>query len=54
MPFSAFVEIYCREQQSRLKESTWQIKENIIQHKILMYFKDSKINEIITKDVRAW
>lgn len=30
MPFSAFVEIYCREQQPRLKESTWQTKENII------------------------
>lgn len=29
MPFSAFVEIYCREQQPRLKESTWQTKENI-------------------------
>ena len=54
MPFSAFVEIYCREQQPRLKESTWQTKENIIQQKILPYFKDRKINEITTKDVRAW
>ena len=54
MPFSAFVEIYCREQQPRLKESTWQTKENIIQQKILPYFKDHKINEITTKDVRAW
>ena len=35
MPFSAFVEIYCREQKPRLKESTWQTKENIIQQKIL-------------------
>ena len=54
MPFSAFVEIYCREQQPRLKESTWQTKENIIQQKILPYFKERKINEITTKDVRAW
>ena len=54
MPFSAFVEIYCREQQPRLKESTWQTKENIIQQKILPYFGDRKINEITTKDVRAW
>ena len=30
MPFSAFVEIYCREQKPRLQESTWQTKENII------------------------
>lgn len=54
MPFSAFVEIYYKEQKPRLKESTWQTKENIIQQKILPYFKDRKINEITTKDVRAW
>lgn len=54
MPFSAFVEIYCREQKPRLKESTWQTKENIIQQKILPYFGNYKINEITTKDVRAW
>lgn len=46
MPFSAFVEIYCREQKPRLKESTWQTKENIIQQKILPYFENYKINEI--------
>lgn len=54
MPFSAFVEIYCQEQMPRLKESTWQTKENIIQQKILPYFENYKINEIATKDVRAW
>ena len=45
---------YCREQKPRLKESTWQTKENIIQQKILPYFENYKINEITTKDVRAW
>ena len=54
MPFSAFVEIYCQEQKPRLKESTWQTKENIIQQRILPYFENYKINEITTKDVRAW
>lgn len=54
MPFSAFLEIYCQEQKPRLKESTWQTKENIIQQKILLYFGNYKINEITTKDVRAW
>ena len=49
-----FVEIYCQEQKPRLKESTWQTKENIIQQKILPYFENYKINEITTKDVRAW
>ena len=52
--FLYHIKIYCREQQPRLKESTWQTKENIIQQKILPYFKDRKINEITTKDVRAW
>lgn len=32
--------IYCREQKPRLKESTWQTKENIIQQKILPYFEN--------------
>ena len=54
MPFSAFVEICRQEQKPRLKESTWQTKENIIQQKILPYFENYKINEITTKDVRAW
>ena len=54
MTFAAFVEIYCKEQKPRLKESTRQTKENIIQQKILPYFGSRKINEITTKDVRAW
>lgn len=54
MTFSAFVEIYYKDMKARLKESTWQTKENIIEQKILPYFGTRKINEITTKDVRAW
>lgn len=54
MTFSAFVEIYCREQKPRLKASTWITKENIINQKILPFFGSRKINEITAKDVRAW
>ena len=54
MPFSDFVEIYCKEQQPRLKESTWQTKEHIIRTKIMPYFGKRKISEITTKDVIAW
>jgi integrase len=54
MSFEAFVEIYTADLKARLKESTWQTKENIIKNKILPYFGNRKINEITTKDVIAW
>lgn len=54
MPFKTFTELYEKDVRPKLKENTWQTKENIIQQKILPYFKDRKINEITTKDVRAW
>ena len=53
MSFEAFVEIYTTDLKARLKESTWQTKENIIQTKIVPYFGKRKINEITTKDVIA-
>ena len=52
--FEAFIEIYTADLKVRLKESTWQTKENIIKTKILPYFGKRKINEITTKDVIAW
>ncbi len=54
MSFEAFVEIYTNDLKARLKESTWQTKNNIIQNKIIPYFGNRKINEIVTKDVIAW
>ena len=54
MSFEAFVEIYTTDLKTRLKESTWQTKEHIIQTKIVPYFGKRKINEITTKDVIAW
>ena len=53
MNFEAFIEIYTADLKVRLKESTWQTKENIIKTKILPYFGKRKINEITTKDVIA-
>ncbi len=38
MNFEAFIEIYTADLKVRLKESTWQTKENIIKTKILPYF----------------
>ena len=54
MSFEAFCEIYTNDLKARLKESTWQTKENIIKTKLLPYFGKRKINEITTKDVIAW
>ena len=54
MSFEAFCEIYTKDLKARLKESTWQTKENIIQKKLLPYFGKRKICEITTKDVIAW
>ena len=54
MNFEAFIEIYTADLKVRLKESTWQTKENIIKTKILPYFGKRKINEITTKDVISW
>ena len=54
MSFEAFCEIYTNNLKARLKESTWQTKENIIKTKLLPYFGKRKINEITTKDVIAW
>ena len=38
MSFEAFCEIYTNNLKARLKESTWQTKENIIKTKLLPYF----------------
>ena len=54
MSFEAFVELYTKDVKPRLKENTWQTKENIIQKKILPYVGKRKISEITTKDVIAW
>jgi hypothetical protein len=49
MSFGKFVDIYCKDMQSRLKQNTWLTKQAIIEKKILPYFKDKKINEIMPK-----
>ncbi|MCH5210528.1 MAG: site-specific integrase [Oscillospiraceae bacterium] len=54
MTFEAFVELYVRDVQNRLKENTWLTKKNIIDTKILPYFGKLKISEITTRDVIAW
>ena len=54
MTMESFCTMYEEDIRPSLKQSTWLTKENIIQQKILPYFENYKINEITTKDVRAW
>ena len=54
MKFSDFVEIYRHDKQMRIRESTWESKNNMIDLKILPYFKDRPINAIEPKDIIAW
>ena len=54
MKFSDFVEIYRNDKQMRICESTWESKNNMIDLKILPYFKDRPINAIEPKDIIAW
>ncbi len=54
MTFEAFCELYERDRRPRLKESTWQTKENIIQTKLIPIFGEFIISEIETKDIIAW
>lgn len=54
MTFGSFIEIYTNDIKPRLKQNTWQTKENVIKTKMLPYFKDRKMNEIKPKDIIAW
>ena len=54
MTFESFIEVYINDMRSRIREHTWQTKENIIQKKLLPFFGKKKMNDIQTKDVIAW
>ncbi len=54
MSFAQFVECYTKDMQARLKENTWQTKENILGKHILPYFSKKSINKITAKDIMQW
>ena len=54
MSFGSFYELYKKDIKPRLKENTWQTKENIIEGKIIPYFKDRKLCDISATDVIEW
>jgi integrase len=54
MSFAAFVELYKSDMKSRIREHTWQTKENIIITKLLPYFGKKKMCEILPTDIIKW
>lgn len=54
MTFGEFVEIYRADKKDRLRENTWESKDNMIDTKILPFFKNRIISEIEPKDIIAW
>ena len=54
MTFEAFLAIYKNDIYKKIRESTQISKENMINEKILPYFKDKKMNELQAKDIIAW
>lgn len=54
MTFEDFVEIYKLEIHDRIRENTVRTKNAIIENKILPYFKNKKMNNILPKDVISW
>jgi len=54
MTFNSLVELYMEDIKTRIRRNTFEIKENIINTKVLPYFKDKPINTITSSDVRRW
>ena len=54
MKFGDFVEIYRGDKRERIREHSWESKDNMINTKILPYFKDRTLSEIEPRDVIAW
>ena len=54
MTFGAFVELYSNDMKTRLRQNTWQTKEHIINKKLLPYFGNKRMSEIVAKDIIQW
>ena len=54
MRFSDFVEVYRSDRKPRIKDSTFAMKDNIIDTKLIPYFGKKPLYEITTNDVMQW
>ena len=48
------MEVYKKDREPRLKESTFETKEHIIDTKIVPYFKNKKLRDITSTDIIQW
>lgn len=51
MTLEQFVSIYETDMKSRLRESTWLVRHNVLHHKILPYLGKRRMCDITSKDV---
>lgn len=54
MKFKDFIEVYCEDMGTRLREHTMRTKRYIIDLKITLYFGEKSVNEIKATDIRQW
>ncbi len=54
MTFASFADQYEQDVQPRLKENTWETKENILRTKLLPYFGKLKMCSITAQQIRTW
>lgn len=54
MTFQSFYERYKEDKQSRLKQNTWEMKDNVVQTKIMPYFGKLKLSNITAQQIVAW
>ena len=54
MTFESFVGLYREDIGARIKETTWETKDSIIDNKLIPYFGKKRISDIKPKDVIKW
>ena len=54
MGFSDFVAVYRSDRKPRIKESTFAMKDNIIETKLIPFFGKKPLREITTNDIMLW
>lgn len=54
MTFESFAELYRKDVGARIKETTWETKNSIIDKKLIPYFGKKRMSDIKPKDIIAW
>ena len=54
MKFGSLVELYMADAKTRLRPTTYEMKQWIFETKILPYFKDQLVDEVSVSSIRAW